>query len=293
MTEPERHNKQICRECDERPQGCWKARDYGCTCEYRAAESEAAKTSNCPLLKLARPAAADVPAGETIDLPGVTTVVYTTAKNVALQQRVGQMLESRGFTDWRFCYGAPYAGTGDFRAAVARDYAAILRKHAAPLLLLEDDVALRAWTPRLRLPPGAQGAMLGGGRRGSAYAVNRAAKLFPQLRRAHGYGYLPIDGEWMRVFGMFWTHAYLWLDPAAMLEAAEALVAYDRAADQTLAREQWRWQVACRIVPVFWQDDGRHYWDTFDYAPPPAAPPEPRADRISRLRARRQAVLAR
>jgi hypothetical protein len=42
----------ICRQCDERPAGCWKAVDYGCTRKYRAAERRAIANRDCPLGKL-------------------------------------------------------------------------------------------------------------------------------------------------------------------------------------------------------------------------------------------------
>jgi hypothetical protein len=42
----------ICRECDERPDGCWKAVDYECTRKYREAEQSAIGNRDCPLGKL-------------------------------------------------------------------------------------------------------------------------------------------------------------------------------------------------------------------------------------------------
>lgn len=50
MTEPDRH-KQICRECSERPQGCWRAVEYGCQQKYRNAERQATENGTCPLNK--------------------------------------------------------------------------------------------------------------------------------------------------------------------------------------------------------------------------------------------------
>jgi len=41
-----------CRPCAERPEGCWKAQDYGCTRDYQAAARQAAATKSCPLGKL-------------------------------------------------------------------------------------------------------------------------------------------------------------------------------------------------------------------------------------------------
>ena len=42
----------VCRECSERPDGCWKAREYGCPIERYAASRQAAERAECPLGKL-------------------------------------------------------------------------------------------------------------------------------------------------------------------------------------------------------------------------------------------------
>jgi len=45
------HNIAACECCTDRPAGCWKAIDYGCTLKYQAAKRHAAKHGSCPLNK--------------------------------------------------------------------------------------------------------------------------------------------------------------------------------------------------------------------------------------------------
>ncbi len=54
FTEP---RKLICYGCFERPEGCWKNREFGCTREYKTAEEEAVLSGRCPLDKWNPPAA--------------------------------------------------------------------------------------------------------------------------------------------------------------------------------------------------------------------------------------------
>jgi hypothetical protein len=42
----------ICRQCMERPPGCWKTREYGCQRAYLAAARQTAETAACPIGKL-------------------------------------------------------------------------------------------------------------------------------------------------------------------------------------------------------------------------------------------------
>jgi hypothetical protein len=42
----------ICHRCTDRPAGCWRAVEYGCTQKYHAAGRQTAETGNCPLKKL-------------------------------------------------------------------------------------------------------------------------------------------------------------------------------------------------------------------------------------------------
>jgi hypothetical protein len=44
----------ICQHCTERPEGCWKAVEYGCQRKYQEARRRAAETGDCPIGKLKR-----------------------------------------------------------------------------------------------------------------------------------------------------------------------------------------------------------------------------------------------
>jgi hypothetical protein len=74
----------------------------------------------------------------------------------------------------------------------------------------------------------------------------------------------------MRIFGMLYTHACLWLDKAVMLDAADRIERSSALVDNVLACEQWRWRVLCLKVPMFWQNDGhhKHKEKTYDYFTP-------------------------
>ena len=51
-SQPTAHRRQICHDCNERPAGCWKTREYGCQRAYREAGQRAAETADCPIGKL-------------------------------------------------------------------------------------------------------------------------------------------------------------------------------------------------------------------------------------------------
>ena len=44
----------VCHDCHERPQGCWKAIEYGCSMEYQKARRRAAEMGKCPIGKMTR-----------------------------------------------------------------------------------------------------------------------------------------------------------------------------------------------------------------------------------------------
>jgi hypothetical protein len=283
------HPIQICRECSERPEGCWKAMEYGCQCAYKKAESLAVANADCPLGKL----------GRTIHLPSVKTFVYTVPWNRHRQERVRPMLDRFGFTDWQFF-------TGRKTQVQWRDYSLdtidFLRNYDPPLLIMEDDISPRDWQATIRVPPGAQLAMLGGICEGISRAVRHACENFPNVKHSghtqgprgyrYGYAYSEVNGEWMRVYGMLAAHAQLWLDKKCMLEAADKLSEMRYPIDTTFACEQWRWQVICRKVPIFWQDDGHHYFQTFSYEPKLIPDkPESRMERVGRIRQERHSLV--
>jgi hypothetical protein len=204
-------------------------------------------------------------------LPDVKTFIYSgqqTGRRAAVTEwrrtRCRQVMAALGFTDWSFFEGRQ---SRPYWTGLPRDHALLLRRHDPPLLILEDDIEVVDFRANVRPPGGCQVAYLGGFRSGDSRGVRNAkrAGLCPLL--AHRYGYLPIDSEWMRIFGMWGSHAILWLDRAAMDEAACLLESSVCPIDTTLACEQWRWQVHCGLVPWFFQNDGHHVWDTEDYRP--------------------------
>jgi hypothetical protein len=224
-----------------------------------------------------------------IHLPSIKTIVYTTSWRRYQHYQIHSLLTQRGFTDWHFHYGEKFEGSGDFRAFIAMDYAKIFAREKAPLLFLEDDIDINKWHPYLHIPPDTQIAMLGGGRWGRQDAIRHARHLYPDIRRTHRYGWLPINEQWMRVFGMLGSHAYLFLDQET-LQAVSRVVNHPVPADQSLALNQHLWYVACLRVPIFMQA-GRNI--TRDYAPPLPLPPEEPHLRRARLRSERQALLRR
>ena len=205
-------------------------------------------------------------------LPGVKTIVYTISgsryrddPHVFRRARCQEFLERAGFTDWRFFYGTrcePYW------RGIAEDHARFLSELFPPLLVLEDDIECRDWRANIDVPAECEVAELGGGRGGDRRGIYaaRAAGLRPI--ECYRYAYLPVDTQWMRVFGMWFCHAILWLDLGVMREAADLLRLRGEMVDGVYACEQWRWNWYCRRVPMWWQNDGHHFRDTYEYQPP-------------------------
>jgi hypothetical protein len=206
------------------------------------------------------------PVAGCVFLPAVRTVVYTLPGHVWRHERVRQILGACGFGDWEFFFGTK---TRNYWETIGRDHAAIVRRYQAPLLVLEDDVELRAWRGNVRPAAGAEVCYLGGFRSGDRRGIVNARLRGLRPEESFRYGWLPVDDCWMRVFGMWGSHAILWLDRGAQLEAADLWCRELRMVDEMLAVNQWRWQVHCLYEPMFWQNDGHHFRDTFDYRPRP------------------------
>jgi hypothetical protein len=211
--------------------------------------------------------------GEGIYLPGLNTVVYTApldsrrSHNVEKRrERCREILDGFGFTNWRFEYGTSHE---HYWIPIPGDHARLLRENDPPFLFFEDDIEPRDFHANVNIPP-CHLAYLGGGRGGDRRGIvaARAHLPFPcTVRTAYRYGYTPLGRTWMRIYGMWFCHALLWLDKRVMLEAADLLERYHQAVDTTYALNQWRWLVLCRRIPLFWQADGHHYRDTYDYDP--------------------------
>jgi hypothetical protein len=209
-------------------------------------------------------------------LPGVKTVVYTVdgrcrrgGLHVQRQRRVAQYLTKFGFASWSFFFGRKadpsWKSSEGYAAAIVRDWAKLLRENDPPFLILEDDAEPVDFAANLLVAPDCQIAMLGGGRGGDRRGTDNAVAdgLRPIMR--YRYSYLPFDEHWFRVFGMWYTHAYLFLCKRAVIDLALCCESAGGAIDTITAREQWRWQVHCRRKPMFWQNDGHHFRDTFSY----------------------------
>ena len=237
-------------------------------------------TRHCfPLWAL--PRSADT--GRGLYLPGVKTFVYTAAASgrqwapyAWRRQRVRQIMAALGFSDWQFFFGkradAHWHGREPYWWQIPLDHAELLRREEPPLLILEDDIELEVkndfraeWKSNLELPAGCDFAYLGGFRSGDRRGIRNARLVGLRPLEAWRYGYLPIDGDWMRVFGMWGSHAILHVDKGVMLDLAEQLVKKHRPIDTTLAVLQWRWRVCCLRRPFFWQNDGHHRHDTVEY----------------------------
>ena len=278
--------RQICHLCTDRPEKCWKSREYDCTNKFKAAEKAATEYGECPLGKWGIRCERMLP----LHIPSIKTVVYTIERNRERQERARKILLSEGFKDWSFFFGTT---EGPYWQNIPREHAKLLRENEPPFLILEDDIEPREFQEWVRPPSKAQIVYLGGGRGGDTRGIRAAKANLPDLPifRTYRYGYTPIDDEWMRIYGMWFSHAILYLDRQSMLEVADTLERNHRPIDTTLALEQYRWFVACRKVPLWWQNDGHHRGDTYDYTPLPPRPPESAQDRATRLRTVRKLLL--
>ena len=204
-------------------------------------------------------------------IPGVTTYVYTVAgsryrddPHVWRRARCEEFLTRAGFRNWQFFYGTRSA---PYWRGIALDHADLLRSHDPPLLILEDDIEVRDWAANLAIPGECEVAQLGGGRGGDRRGIYAARAFGLRPLECYRYAYLPVDTEWIRVFGMWFCHAILWLDFGAMREAADLLTRLGEMVDGVYAISQWRWNWYCRRIPIWFQNDGHHYRDTYEYRP--------------------------
>jgi len=291
ISENERR-RQICAACTLHVgTGCWKDFDYGCWRDRDRARENAVREAACPLGKLADD---DGKPGQRLFLPEIKTIVYTADKPHCRARHAGitAMMRNFGFQNWGFYLGK--AGE-PYWQAIRPEFAAILRQHDPPLLFLEDDAKPRDFQPRLRIPPGTEVAYLGGGGSWPGGPLVPAARArLPEVAiyrvREIGFADIPGETEWVRVFGMFGTHAMLFLDRRVMLEMADTIDATNEPVDVAFGGNQWRWQCALRKIPLWYQADGHNDGGTFDYATP--RPEESIPQRNARLRQQRRMSLA-
>lgn len=205
-----------------------------------------------------------------LHLPDVKTVVYTTDRpsGRARQPRIAAMLDGMGFRDWSFFrgrIGRPYW------KMIRPEYAALLRDNEPPFLILEDDIAVYDYSPWVDSPPQATVVYLGGGGawRGGKM-IREAQQRLPHvpIRRVRNIGLADIDADWVRPFGMFSTHAILYLDEATMLAMADTIERDTVQVDVIFGKNQWRWNCALLRSPMWFQQDGHNDRGTIEYCLP-------------------------
>jgi hypothetical protein len=272
----------VCRVCPERRTAGtyrWCTRDETHAEQHDCSRSRQSRFS--ARLTMERPTCDAWRPNGKIYLPEIPTIVYSADKPhlLARHPRVTRLLTRLGFTDWRFFIGTP----GDpYWAAIRPEYIRLLRENDPPFLILEDDIAVRDFAPWIAPPPGAELIYLGGGgswRNSRLVEAARAHLPEHHIRRVREIGLEDVAGfpEWARCFGMFGTHACLWLSKRMMLEAADAIEDDPVQVDVVLGKNQWRWQCIVRRIPMFFQDDGHNNDGTYEYATP--IPPVTREQR--------------
>lgn len=204
-------------------------------------------------------------------LPGVKTYVYTVDRPVSRtglydrrQDRCREIMGAYRFTDWSFFRGEI---TREYYTTIWKGHIEILRRGVFPVLILEDDIEPRAWSANISVPEGTHVAMLGGGRWGPSGGIEAAIAGGAKWKRGVRYVWQDVDAEWMRVSGMWFTHAQLWLDPVVAEIMCRLWEEWQQPIDTVTGMNQWRFRWLCRRVPIFWQNDGHHFRDTYHYAP--------------------------
>ena len=173
-------------------------------------------------------------------------------------------MQAFGFTNWRFFFGRQ---TKPYNIGIPLDHAHILRHHEPPLLILEDDIRPLHYSPWVYPPDEFSMLYLGGGRGGDRRGIENAKQHGFAPKTAYHYGYLPIDDRWMRIFGMWYTHAILYTTKEAMHAAADSMTRRQLPIDTNLALDHYRLPAACLYQPMFWQADRHHAISTRHYCP--------------------------
>ena len=206
----------------------------------------------------------------TIDLRTVPTVVYTVDKEQTAvphslrRRRIAEQLSALGTVNWRFFWGAL---TSPYWPTIGAGHAQLLRDSPPPLLILEDDCRPHCLQPLQLYPAQADLLYLGGGRYGWPQGIKNARDHGIDCKWGKHWGWQHIDADWLRIFGMLYTHAILYLSKPVMLEVADFVDQSEEPLDAVLAREQWRWQTMCKRTPCWYQDDGHHAPITRGFAP--------------------------
>lgn len=204
------------------------------------------------------------PATATFDLRKLPAVIRSIPRNAARLHRAFSILHSLDFQHV----------TADIVEPSERhwtnqplQFARLLHRHDAPWIHFEDDIATRAFCPFIKPPPNSQFIQLGAGRDGRSRGIYHARKAGLKPKHQYQYGYIDEDQLYMRVFGMYYLHALVILDKSAALELEALERQLKRPVDVITAENQHRWKWYTLKTPMFWQNDGHHTTDTYDYAP--------------------------
>jgi hypothetical protein len=207
-----------------------------------------------------------------IDLSQLNTIVYTIERHTERHKRVEEILTRLGFVKWRFFHGTP---GNPYWKPIRNDYKSILESNVAPLLVLEDDIDLSPnYTNVISVPQDTDVAYLGAGKGGDHLGRLLAQRHLRFQGREHtmkyafGYAYESIDNEWMKLYGMLYTHANLYLTDNAMKGFARMIDTWSQVpVDVAFSRGMCQYNVVGRKQPLFWQNDGHHKEETYEYAP--------------------------
>ena len=199
-----------------------------------------------------------------IDLRRIPWVIRTIEPNVARRNYVDELLASYQVRDWSYDYGEQVTPYWRNHAAQA---ATILRSQRCPFVLAEDDIAPYAWCSVASPPADADIVSLGGGRGGPKGAARTAYYTDKKWKRRYRYAYQDAGDRWMRIAGMWYTHAVLIISEYHRVRLAEQLDRTRLMIDTCTAWYQSKCRWYCAKTPYLFQNDGHHKLETTDYAP--------------------------
>jgi len=158
------------------------------------------------------------------------------------------------------------------------------------VLIVEDDIEEREFHADIVVPAGADVAYLGGGTGGDLRGIMAACKNLPgrPIKRCQRYAYEEINADWIRIYGMLYGHAILYLNDRALAMHAASIDSRDVPYDVSLSLDQWKWNAVCRTIPFWWQNDGHHKQETWHYYPPGSFPAVSREESLAGMRALRK-----
>jgi hypothetical protein len=221
-----------------------------------------------------------------INLLNIKTFVYTIPANTVRQENVGNILTQLNF-NWRFVFGEseklPYWRN------IHNDWVKIL-SNSVPFLILEDDVVTtKYFTPNISYPADADLVYLGGTINGELYYIRDILKSVRSNKETlmicigsrdwwpEFMVYTERPDAYIRPYNMHSTHAVLFVNEDAKnrmskilddnsklglgLEPAEQNISVDR----LFAENMRNFKVYCLKKPFFYQADGHNDSSTLFY----------------------------